>query len=444
MSSSSQTIRLLITLLVVCIGIAATPYVRAADYSSSHFMIRDANPEEISGSATSTSFSSVMSGSDIANTEASSTSFALNSGPMFFETFTPFSQKWRWYDDEINETPSQPLADEASAPANIQNQNPMKLRITITETEGIGAEGHKLRLQYATSSAFSDGGNFVKEEAVCSTSSEWCYASGAGVDNAVISTKVLSDPDACSGGVGAGCGTHNESGTTTTSFTHKANAKTEYEFTIQANGAVPNTVYFFRAYDNASSSSVPIQIGESYPSISTSGATLSFSIDGLASTTATEGITTDIATTPTSVPFGTLLINSSVAAAHRLTVSTNATQGYKIFTFQQQGFKGSQGGEITPVSATNESPASWSSGCSGSAPGCYGYHTGEDVLEGGSTRFAANDTYAQFSTIPKEIAYNAGPATDKITDIVYKVEAHSLQEAGNYDTSVVFIVTPVF
>ena len=430
--------------IIAILALTVSPLASAADFSSQHFMIRDPQPEEIGGSATSSNFMSVMSGSDIAQTEGTSTNFTLNTGPMFFESFKPVSQKWRWFDDAENETPSTPLADEDVAPSNLQSLNVIKLRITVAEEQGISAEGHKFRLQYATSSAFSDGGSFVKEESACTVSSEWCYGHGGGVDDAVISTAVLSDPDPCVAGIGDGCGTHNESGTTTSSFTHTASTTREYEFTIQADGATPNTVYFFRVYDNASSSSVPVYTGETYPSISTSGSTLTFSIDGLASTTATEGVTTDIDTTPESVPFGQLLVNTPVIAAHRLIVSTNATQGYKIFTYQQQGLLGNSGQEVTPVSATNEIPASWSAACSGTAPGCYGYHTGEDVLEGGSTRFAANDTYARFSVDPKEIAYSAGPVNNKNTDVIYKVEAHSLQAAGDYDSSIVYIVTPVF
>ena len=155
-------------------------------------------------------------------------------------------------------------------------------------------------------------------------------------------------------------------------------------------------------------------------------------------------MTTDIDSFPDSVAFGTLGIGTPSTAAHRLTITTNATHGYKIYAFQRQGLLGYAAEEISPVTATNEIPAAWTSACTGGAAGCYGYHSGEDVLAGGSTRFAANDTYAQFTSTPKEVAYNAGPATAKTTDIVYKVEARSLQAADTYESSLVYIVTPVF
>ena len=73
------------------------------------------------------------------------------------------------------------------------------------------------------------------------------------------------------------------------------------------------------------------------------------------------------------------------------------------------------------------------------------YHTGEAVLFGGSTRFAASDTYAKFSTTsPDEVAYSVGPASARSTDIVYKTEVHTQQTADTYSTNVVYIIVPTF
>lgn len=430
-------------LLIFAMVCASSPFALAADFSSPSFLARDPVANDFGGTGTSTNFEVTQSGGDLTATEASSTNFVLNGGPMFFETYTPKTQNWRWYDDETNETPSSALANENVAPVNVVNLNLIKLRVSVAEVAAIGAPDVKFRLQFSTSSNFSESVHWVPEAWECTGGSGWCYADGAGTDNAVISTKVLTDADACSGGAGTGCGTHNESGTTTSSFTHEASAVTEYEFTILQSGAIANTVYFFRLFDVTASSTVPYNTGESYPSIVTEGAALTFAIGGLDAATTTEGVTTDITTTPSSVPFGSLAIGSPLEAAHRLTVSTNSERGYKIYAFQRQTFQGN-GGDIDPVSGTNASPSAWASGCTGDSDGCYGYHTGEDVLEGGSTRFAANDTFAQFTGSPQEIAYSGGPATNKKTDIVYKVEAHTTLGPGDYSTNLVYIVTPVF
>ena len=262
-----------------------------------------------------------------------------------------------------------------------------------------------------------------------------------GVDNAVVDATVLTDSDACASGVGDGCGTHNEAATTTSSFSHTALASTEYEFTIEHAGADVNVTYFFRLYDVVNDAPIVASSTATYPSLLTEGAALTFSISGLTSGTVTEGITTDITSTPTTIPFSTLPIGSEREGAQRFTVTTNATNGYSIYTFSRQGFL-SGASAIDPVSGTNAAPLAWGTGCSGS--GCYGYHAGDDVLAGSSARFAPDDTFAQFTTSLEEIAYSAFPVVNEQTDIVYKVEVQDNQEAGHYSTDVVFIAVPVF
>lgn len=436
--------RLRVVTSVLMVAMTIAPLVYAQNTSSQNFQVKNSALDDFGGVSSSTSFSSVESGGEITNSEATSTSFMLNAGPLFYETFTPKSQNWRWYDDENNETPITALAGENVAPSDIENGDIIKLRIAIDETADIGTAGVKFRLQFSTSSNFVEGGTWVDEQGSCNGSSGWCYANGVDTDNAVITTALLSDSAYCVASVGAGCGTHNEAGNSTSSFTHQLGTTTEYEFTITHSGAFTNTAYFFRAYHVAGSTTVPIADGETYPSVSTGGSTLTFTISGVVSASSTEGITTDVTTTPTSVPFGLLAIGTEVEAAHVLTVSTSATNGYKILAFERQGFISNQGATIDPVSGTNPSPLSWSSGCPGSVAGCYGYHSGEDVMEGGSTRFSANDTYAQFSQTPYEVAYSATPVTNKETNMVYKVVARNLQDAGSYETSLVYIAVPVF
>ena len=272
----------------------------------------------------------------------------------------------------------------------------------------------------------------------------WCYATGAGVDNVGITTGVLSDSDSCSAGVGNGCGTHNTSGTALSTFTQVKSAATEYEFTVQESGAVPTTVYFFRAVLITATTSVPLAVGASYPSLSTGGGTLTFSIDGLPVATSTSGVTTNVDTTATSVPFGQVPFSGSSIAANRLTVSTNAVTGYRIFAFERQDLVNQFAAAVPPVLGTNTSPLSWSSGCGTTVAGCWGYHSNASVLSGGSTRFAPDDTYAQFSSSPDEVAYSALPVTNQSTDMVYRLAVNQDQEPGDYSTELVYIVTPVF
>jgi hypothetical protein len=123
----------------------------------------------------------------------------------------------------------------------------------------------------------------------------------------------------------------------------------------------------------------------------------------------------------------------------------NATSGYKIFAFERQQLTNELAAAIPPVLGTNTSPLSWSVGCEATSSGCWGYHSSAAVLSGGDpARFAPDDSYAQFSTNPSEVAYSSVPVTDQSTDMVYRLSASTKQEPGDYTTELVYIVTPVF
>jgi len=428
--------------LVLLLGIVS--FVRAEDSTSTNFISRDPVMSDFGGDATSANFEAINSGGQTITGESVSASFLLRSGFLYFDTFTPKSQNWRWYDDETNETPTTALATENVAPSNVAEGNLIKLRMTLKETASLGGKDIKYKLQFSTFSDFSQSVNTVVSIASCAGNSLWCYADGGGADNGIITTKVLSDVDACASGVGDGCGTHNESATLASTFTHKKDAATEFEFTIKSSGAAANTTYFFRAFNVTASTSVSLNTGETYPSLSTEGAQLTVSVGGLSSGTATEGITTDVTTSPTTIPFGTLSFGAEVEAAQRFTVSTNAAAGYQIFAFQTQGLIRSGPAEILPVTGTNETPTAWATGCLSSASGCYGYHAGDDSLAAGSTRFVTNNTYAKLETTAKEVAFSSVPVTNEATDIIYKLQITNQQEAGSYDSSLVYIVVPTF
>ena len=201
-------------------------------------------------------------------------------------------------------------------------------------------------------------------------------------------------------------------------------------------------MYFFRLY-NITDDEV-VTASSSNPSLVTEGAQVTFSSASIPSATVIEGITTDIATTPTSVPFGSVAIDAEVEGAQRLTIDTNGTEGYQVFVYGRQDLVSAQGDSINEVAASNTTPAAWSTGCSGSADGCFGYHTGDDTLSGGSTRFAPNDTYAALETTLREVAYSGTPAVSETVDIVYKVQVGDQQPAGQYESQIVYIIVPTF
>ncbi len=413
----------------------------ATDFSSNSFFTRDPIISDFGGKSTSDGFELLNAGGQTITGESSSASFSLKSGFFYFDTFTPKSQNWRWYDDEASETPVTALAAENVAPSNVDNRAIAKLRITLKETKSIGAT-IKFKLQFSKTSDFSSGIVDVVSQGACTTYSRWCYADGGGADNGVITTGVLTDSDSCVASVGDGCGTHNESGTSAATFNQKKDTATEYEFTVEQHDAEFNQTYFFRAFDTTNNIPVPLNTGEAYPSIGTSGTILTFSVAGLASGTVTEGVTTDVTTTATTVPFETLAIDTEIEAAQRLTVTTNAAKGYKIFVKETDNLKNMYGTAIADVTATNASPDVWA--IPGGTYGAYGYHAGDNELSGGSTRFSTNNTYAQLDTTAREIAFNAVPVTAETNDMIYKIQINKLQQTGDYNTTIQYIIVATY
>lgn len=235
-------------------------------------------------------------------------------------------------------------------------------------------------------------------------------------------------------------GTLFDDGTATSTL--KANSAAEFEWTITHHDARAGASYFFRAYDV--DRDIAVAASTTYPSLLIENGSLTFIVSGISSGQTTEGITTDVTTTPVTIPFTSVTSGVENEAAHRLEVTTNATEGYQILLREDQNLISSNS-EIPGVAASNTSPVAWSTGCPiPSVTGCWGYHAGDNTLSGGSTRFLANDTYAEVSSNPEEIAYSSVPVTSEQTDIVYKLEISSLQPAGAYQSGLHYIVVPVF
>lgn len=356
--------------------------------------------------------------------------------------FTPQTQNWRWYNDETNETPTIPLASETIAPIEIQNDEILALRVTVGEAKNVRGQNVKFKLQYAENPNFTNPRD-VTATSTCTASSTWCYAEGAGLDNATITTKVLSDADACVASVGNGCGTHNSSGLFVTGSVHEPGADREYEFYVRQVVARTGVVYYFRLYDTLNEVPVVLKPSSAYPSVVAETAKLSLTISGLPAGTTTAGVVTTATSTPSAINFGSIPIDTPWYSAHRITITTNALEGYRVLSFARQQLLNSYGTAIDSVTGTNAVPTSWAVGCSNSATGCIGYHTSDATLAGGSTRFSPLDSYAGLETTPREVMYSSIPAND-VHDILYRVRVGPLQPAGNYETEIVYVAVPTY
>ena len=356
--------------------------------------------------------------------------------------FTPVTQNWRWYSDPQNETPASSLALENAAPANIQDDDALALRLTVYERSNVDGLNTKFKLQFSDDSSFANPVDVVATSS-CQENSLWCYYDGGGVDNALITNSVVSDSDGCVSGSGNGCGTHNESAVYAAGHTHGANRALEYSFTLEQANARVNAVYYFRLMNVLTGEPVEVADGGTYPSLLSGASQLTFSVAGLPAGTTTAGVLTDATTTPTAVNFGSIPFNDDFIAAQRISVETNATEGYQVFKYASQDLLNSYGVAIDSIAATNQAPDSWANACSELVTGCVGYHTTDAVLSNGSTRFGATDTYAALSSAPQEIMFNSLPISDTV-DVVYRVQVTEAQPAGDYVTDITYLAVPVF
>jgi hypothetical protein len=354
------------------------------------------------------------------------------------------SKKWRWYDDAQNATPTTTLAAETVTPINISYNNAIALRLTLRESQGATGSNIKFKLQYSESPTFSVVSDVVATTTCTDGVSLWCYAELGGTDNTTIASSTLSDADSCIAGVGRGCGMYNTSPLSSSTLSQQATSSAEFSFTIRNAGARVNRTYYFRAWDMQNNEAVAAASGESYPSLTTEGSSLNFAVSGIATSTVVGGVAMDVATTPTSIPFGSFTGSSTKNAAYQLSVDTDATQGYQVFVYQTQNLLSSNGGTILPVTGTNAVPGGWATVCPTSQASCFGYHTIDATLAGGSARFAPNDTYAALTTTPGEVAQYSAPITGDAVTVVYRVTTRTSQSSGAFSTSLVYLVVPVF
>jgi hypothetical protein len=358
------------------------------------------------------------------------------------EGYTPVVNGWRWYDDELSLTPTAPLSAEEIVPINVFKGNAVKLRVALEEIKNLPQVNARFKLQYAKTADFSDVLDVVATSS-CVANSVWCYFDGNGEDNEVIDTALLVNSDECIAGVGAGCGTRNESPNYLNGFTHNGGDATEFEFSLIYTQVERNfgQVYYFRLYDLANDEVVTAS--SSNPSLAGESASLMFTVDGVDADTIIAGITTDATSTATVIDFGTLKINDDREVAQQITVTTNATEGYQVYKYVDQQLLNSSADQILPISSTNAVPQGWNTACAPSAPSCSGYHTTDATLAGPSSRFSPTDSYAPLTTDLSEIMHSSVPTTD-VENIVYRVKVGSTQPIGDYTTRITYIAVPVF
>ncbi|MCK5026953.1 MAG: hypothetical protein KAS07_00890 [Candidatus Pacebacteria bacterium] len=190
--------------------------------------------------------------------------------------------------------------------------------------------------------------------------------------------------------------------------------------------------------------------------------TFTFNIYGVATNTAPfngDTSTTSASTTPTAIAFGTLTAGTSELAAQRLTVSTNAANGFSVTMQQDTNLVSASTADIDTFvdGDATTTPLAWQSPSETAGDewtyGHYGVTSEDHSLSWGAGNDpfgAASSLYVgQFSTTtPLEIMYHTGVSNgsgDGETYVGIRIETSALQEAANdYSNTLTYIATPVF
>lgn len=178
--------------------------------------------------------------------------------------------------------------------------------------------------------------------------------------------------------------------------------------------------------------------------------TLTFSIAADSSGNSRCGKTNSVSTTATTVPFGTITSGSFYNAAHLLSVSTNAANGY-VVTVQENGALSIDGLGVTTLADTACPPntcttTAWADWTTTSTSG-FGYSLANS--SGTDATFLYN-TSATFnarpfdSSTPRTIMGNSAPVSGSAAYVCYQIATSGTQKAGYYLNKLTYIATPTF
>jgi hypothetical protein len=212
------------------------------------------------------------------------------------------------------------------------------------------------------------------------------------------------------------------------------------------NGTVADTSYFaqFSTYSDTACTT-PIDSGIA-TFIYTNGQAVSMSVDptiaftvgSVAGSTSVNGATTTVATTATTIPFGTVTSGANAIAAHLLTVTTNAGAGYTVYArYTAAPTNGSH--QITDWTGTNAAPTTFSA----AGTEAFGYTTTSTSLSGTAARFASNK-WAGFTTANLEVAHSTAAVSASTTTLAYQVGIAGTTPAGSYTSTVILTATPSY
>lgn len=165
------------------------------------------------------------------------------------------------------------------------------------------------------------------------------------------------------------------------------------------------------------------------------------------------GLTTDVATTSTAVPFGILALNTFKSAAQKLTVSTNAVSGYAVTAIENNAMSNL----ATVPTYIQDTTCDSGTPCTHNSSGAWATPTGNSgmgytvaVVSGTTPTIAPTaPAYQNFPSVadaesPFQIMSNTTTSDTHAVDVCYKIAVGATQAAGDYENQVTYTATASF
>jgi len=172
---------------------------------------------------------------------------------------------------------------------------------------------------------------------------------------------------------------------------------------------------------------------------------LTFTINGVAASTSTNGVTTSVTSQPTELDFGSLTTNEPQYIAHQLTVSTTAGLGYTVSTKLNSTLQGNYPANIIEsFPATWESPQAWTQPTGTTAnvnTGWIGANTSDTRVEGWES---ASALFGPLGTTNQTVMTSADADAGTSIYVTYVIEVNQYQPTDTYLSTLVYNVLPTY
>ncbi len=176
--------------------------------------------------------------------------------------------------------------------------------------------------------------------------------------------------------------------------------------------------------------------------------TFTFVISPVGASTAIGGVTTTVASTVTTLPFGNLTAGTPKYAAHRLNVTTNANSGYTVTMRMETPMTGTYASNnIDPYAApstTWATPTAWTEP-TGSVPNTDTGWIGALSTDADLTQFVTPATFGPVNNTNNNVMRST-TSDNGITGVhvAYAIEANVYQPADVYTGTLVYTATPTY